>query len=106
GKHPRRDCLPQDAVRLGPAHRRAVGSRRRAARGAAHPREKAAGADRLNTKPIPVVVVHGLWLNGLEFFLLRERLEAAGFAPAVFRSPSTQASPTAATAGAAAPPRS
>jgi pimeloyl-ACP methyl ester carboxylesterase len=35
--------------------------------------------------PAPVVVVHGLWLNGLEFFLLNERLRAAGFAPASFR---------------------
>lgn len=32
----------------------------------------------------PVVLVHGLWLNGLEFVLLRERLRRAGFAPAVF----------------------
>ena len=39
-----------------------------------------------------VVVVHGLWLNGLETFLLRERLSAAGFAPVSFRYPSTQAS--------------
>jgi pimeloyl-ACP methyl ester carboxylesterase len=31
------------------------------------------------------VVVHGLWLNGLEFFLLRERLKAARFEPSVFR---------------------
>ena len=37
------------------------------------------------------MVVHGLWLNGLEFFLLRERLKAAGFAPSVFRYHSTQA---------------
>jgi pimeloyl-ACP methyl ester carboxylesterase len=31
------------------------------------------------------VFVHGLWLNGLEFFLLRDRLGTAGFAPASFR---------------------
>lgn len=35
--------------------------------------------------PAPVVLVHGLWLNGLEFFLLRDRLKDAGFAPATFR---------------------
>jgi pimeloyl-ACP methyl ester carboxylesterase len=29
----------------------------------------------------PVVLVHGLWLNGLEFFVLRDRLRRAGFAP-------------------------
>lgn len=39
-----------------------------------------------------VVVVHGLWLNGLETFLLRERLSVAGFAPTSFGYPSTQAS--------------
>ena len=39
----------------------------------------------------PVVVVHGLWLNGLEFFLLRDRLKNAGFEPAVFRYPSMHA---------------
>ena len=35
-----------------------------------------------------MVVVHGLWMNGLESFLLRDRLEKAGFAPFVFRYPS------------------
>jgi pimeloyl-ACP methyl ester carboxylesterase len=40
----------------------------------------------------PVVVVHGLWLNGFETFLLRERLVRAGFAPTPFRYPSTNAS--------------
>jgi pimeloyl-ACP methyl ester carboxylesterase len=39
----------------------------------------------------PVVVVHGLWLNGLETFLLRDRLRSAGFAPDVFRYPSMHA---------------
>src|SRR5688572_31423279 len=39
----------------------------------------------------PVVVVHGLWLNGLEFFLLRDRLRQAGFAPANFHYPSMHA---------------
>ena len=29
--------------------------------------------------------MHGLWLNGLESFLLRDRLRAAGFAPESFR---------------------
>jgi pimeloyl-ACP methyl ester carboxylesterase len=76
---------------VGPAHRRALRGGRRPARGAAHPREETAGADRLNAKPIPVVVVHGLWLNGLEFFLLRDRLTAAGFDPATFRYQSTHA---------------
>lgn len=38
----------------------------------------------------PVVVVHGLWLNGLEFFVLRDRLRRAGFAPANFHYPSMQ----------------
>jgi pimeloyl-ACP methyl ester carboxylesterase len=31
------------------------------------------------------VLVHGLWLNGLEFFLLRDRLKAAGFEPMPLR---------------------
>lgn len=39
----------------------------------------------------PVVVVHGLWLNGLETFLLRDRLRHAGYAPDVFRYPSMHA---------------
>ena len=38
--------------------------------------------------PAPVVVVHGLWLNGVEFFLLRDRLRRAGFAPMNFHYPS------------------
>jgi pimeloyl-ACP methyl ester carboxylesterase len=38
--------------------------------------------------PAPVVLVHGLWLNGLEFFLLRDRLKRAGFASANFHYPS------------------
>ena len=42
--------------------------------------------------PAPVVVVHGLWLNGLEFFLLRDRLRRAGFAPSNFHYPSMQMS--------------
>jgi pimeloyl-ACP methyl ester carboxylesterase len=40
--------------------------------------------------PAPVVLVHGLWLNGLEFFLLRDRLRAAGFAPTTLRYSSMQ----------------
>jgi len=36
----------------------------------------------------PVVVVHGLWLNGLEFFLLRDRLKRAGYASTNFHYPS------------------
>ena len=40
----------------------------------------------------PVVFVHGLWLNGLESFLLRDRLTKAGFAPTVFRYPSMNSS--------------
>lgn len=39
----------------------------------------------------PVVVVHGLWLNGLEFFLLRDRLRHAGFETSVFHYPSMHA---------------
>jgi pimeloyl-ACP methyl ester carboxylesterase len=39
----------------------------------------------------PVFVVHGLWLNGLEFFLLRDRLRRAGFAPSNFHYPSMHA---------------
>jgi pimeloyl-ACP methyl ester carboxylesterase len=35
--------------------------------------------------------VHGLWMNGLETFLLRNRLAEAGFDPTIFRYPSTQA---------------
>jgi len=35
--------------------------------------------------PAPVVVVHGLWFNGLESLILRDRLRAAGFAPEPFR---------------------
>jgi pimeloyl-ACP methyl ester carboxylesterase len=31
------------------------------------------------------VVVHGLWVNGLETFLLRDRLRTAGFDPEPFR---------------------
>jgi pimeloyl-ACP methyl ester carboxylesterase len=38
----------------------------------------------------PVVIVHGLWLRGYEFFLLRERLTKAGFAPSMFHYYSTQ----------------
>ncbi len=34
--------------------------------------------------PAPVVVVHGLWLNGLESFFLRDKLRVAGFAPETF----------------------
>ena len=41
---------------------------------------------------MPVVVVHGLWLNGLEFFLLRDRLRRRGFAPSIFRYHSMHAS--------------
>jgi pimeloyl-ACP methyl ester carboxylesterase len=44
----------------------------------------------------PVIVIHGLWLNGLESFFLRERLRAAGFAPEPFRYHSMQVSLTAA----------
>lgn len=40
---------------------------------------------------MPVVVLHGLWLNGLETFLLRDRLASAGYSPVVFRYPSLRA---------------
>jgi pimeloyl-ACP methyl ester carboxylesterase len=54
----------------------------------------------------PVVLVHGLWLNGLETFLLRDRLAQAGYAPAVFRYPSLHATLAEATASLAARLRS
>jgi pimeloyl-ACP methyl ester carboxylesterase len=38
----------------------------------------------------PVVIVHGLWLKGFEFLLLRDRLAAAGFAPTIFQYHSTR----------------
>ncbi|MEX0734373.1 MAG: alpha/beta fold hydrolase [Steroidobacteraceae bacterium] len=41
---------------------------------------------------IPIVFIHGLWLNGLESFFLRERVRSAGFAPSVFRYPSLHTS--------------
>jgi pimeloyl-ACP methyl ester carboxylesterase len=41
---------------------------------------------------IPVVFVHGLWLNGLESHFLRERVKNAGFAPSTFRYPSLHTS--------------
>jgi pimeloyl-ACP methyl ester carboxylesterase len=37
------------------------------------------------------VLVHGLWLNGLEFFVLRDRLQRAGFAPSNFHYSSMHA---------------
>ncbi len=40
----------------------------------------------------PVVIVHGLWFNGFEFFLLRDRLRKAGFAPSNFHYHSMQTS--------------
>jgi pimeloyl-ACP methyl ester carboxylesterase len=40
----------------------------------------------------PVVVVHGLWFNGLESLILRDRLRAAGFVPESFRYHSMRAS--------------
>ena len=52
--------------------------------------------------PVPVIVVHGLWMNGLESFLLRDRLKGAGFAPSVFRYPSMHASLAQVTAALAA----
>ena len=36
--------------------------------------------------------MHGLWLNGLESYFLRERVKNAGFAPSAFRYPSMGAS--------------
>ncbi|HEY7752629.1 MAG TPA: alpha/beta fold hydrolase [Steroidobacteraceae bacterium] len=50
----------------------------------------------------PVVVVHGLWLNGLESFLLRDRMRSAGFAPDAFRYPSMHATLAEVTAALAA----
>lgn len=39
----------------------------------------------------PVLVIHGLWVNGFETFLLRDRLASAGYSPVVFRYPSLHA---------------
>lgn len=50
----------------------------------------------------PVVFVHGLWLNGMETFVLRDRLAHAGYAPVVFRYPSLQATLAEATGSLAA----
>ncbi|MGQ0384614.1 MAG: esterase/lipase family protein [Gammaproteobacteria bacterium] len=47
-------------------------------------------------------MVHGLWLNGLETFLLRDRLTAAGFDPFVFRYSSMHATLAQVTAALAA----
>ncbi len=47
--------------------------------------KKPPAPDRLNAQPTPVVLVHGLWLNGLESLFLRDRLRSAGFAPESFR---------------------
>ncbi len=44
------------------------------------------------TRGTPVLFVHGLWMVGLDNWLLRSRLAAAGFAPDAFRYPSTRAS--------------
>jgi pimeloyl-ACP methyl ester carboxylesterase len=46
----------------------------------------------LAARGIPVIVVHGLWMSGLETFTLRGRLARAGFVPRLFRYPSTRAS--------------
>lgn len=46
----------------------------------------------MNVPDLPVVLVHGLWLNGLEFFVLRDRLKRAGFAPEALHYPSTRVS--------------
>lgn len=46
----------------------------------------------MTVQPGRVIVVHGLWMNGLETALLRQRLAAQGFSPEVFRYPSTRAS--------------
>lgn len=47
-------------------------------------------------------MVHGLWLNGLEFFLLRDRLRRAGFAPTNYHYSSMHATLDAAADGLAA----
>jgi len=48
-------------------------------------------AERLAARATPVVLVHGLWMNGRESLLLRSRLTAAGFRSLVFRYRSTEA---------------
>lgn len=53
-----------------------------------------------------MIIVHGLWMNGMESLLLRDRLEEAGFAPSLFRYPSTQAALPSLTAALAARMRS
>ena len=40
-----------------------------------------------------VVLVHGIWMTGLEMTLLWRRLEAAGFSPRRFRYPSLKQPP-------------
>lgn len=42
-----------------------------------------------------VVLVHGLWVNGLDMTLLRRRLQDAGFAPRQFSYPSVRSAPLA-----------
>lgn len=43
--------------------------------------------------PETVVLVHGLWVNGLDMSLLRLRLRRAGFEPRQFSYPSVRSSP-------------
>jgi len=41
--------------------------------------ESLAQMEEMNEKPERVVLVHGIWMTGLEMFFLRRRLEACGF---------------------------
>jgi hypothetical protein len=40
-----------------------------------------------------VILVHGLWMNGLDMTLLRRRIAAAGYATHQFRYPTVRQSP-------------
>ncbi len=40
-----------------------------------------------------VILIHGLWMNGMEMYLLKRRLKAFGFQPWTFRYATTRLSP-------------
>ncbi len=46
-----------------------------------------------DTRPEPVLLVHGIWMTGFELRLLGARIARCGFRPAYFRYPSLRASP-------------
>ncbi|OAI43021.1 hypothetical protein AYO41_00440 [Verrucomicrobia bacterium SCGC AG-212-E04] len=45
----------------------------------------------MREKPEPVVLVHGIWMTGVELLPLAARLRLAGFAPSIFRYSSVRA---------------